>query len=297
MKKAIAKVATKKVKTNITKKDLDWTIDLAYKVGDFLIKKQSRILNLKSNLKVHHKEAQGVASEADLGAEERILKAIHKRYPHHEILAEESAYELFKGAKEKYEFLKEKEWVWIIDPLDGTNNFLNGLDYYAICISLVNFGKPVLGVVYRPRTGEVFSALDKKGANVLAHGKSSFKKLKCITNKKPLSECLLVTGFTTEKGEVFDREFDLFKNMMGKSRGIRRMGSAALDLCYVASGIFDAFWERGLAPWDVSAAGLICLEAGICITTYDGEAFHPFQSTIVAARKEIKIQIDPIIRS
>lgn len=271
-------------------------MQLAEEVGKFLIKKQSRILNLKSSLKVHHKEAQGVASEADVGAENMILKAIKKRYPTHEILAEESAYALFKGAKEKYEYLKEKEWVWVIDPLDGTNNFLNGLDYYAICISLVNFGNPVLGVVYRPRTGEAFRAMKDQGAQLRLNGVSKFKKLKCVNTKKPLSECLLVTGFTTEKGELFDREFDLFKNMMGKSRGIRRMGSAALDLCYVASGIFDAFWERGLAPWDVSASGIICREAGILLSTYEGEAFHPFQSTIVAARKEIKSQIDQIIR-
>lgn len=284
-------------KTSISHKDLDWVVDLAHSVGEFLIKKQSVILNLKSNLKVHHKEAQGVASEADIGAEERILKAIKKRYPHHEFLAEESAYALFKGAKEKYEFLKEKEWVWVIDPLDGTNNFLNGLDYYAICISLVNFGKPVLGVVYRPRSGELFTALKGKGAKIRSSKTANCKKLICSKTKKPLSECLLVTGFTTEKGELFDREFDLFKNMMGKSRGIRRMGSAALDLCYVASGIFDAFWERGLAPWDVSAAGIICSEAGILLSTYEGDEFHPFQSTIVAARKEIKGQIDQIIRS
>lgn len=288
---------TKTTKTTITNKDVDWVVELSEAVGEFLLKKQKLILGLKSNLKVHHKEAQGVASEADIGAEERILKAIKKRYPHHEFLAEESAYALFKGAKEKYEYLKEKEWVWVIDPLDGTNNFLNGLDYYAICISLVNFGKPVLGVVYRPRTGEIFTALEGKGARLRLSNASKFKRLQCLKSKKPLSECLLVTGFTTEKGEVFDREFDLFKNMMGKSRGIRRMGSAALDLCYVASGIFDAFWERGLAPWDVSAAGIICLQAGIQITTYEGEEFHPFQSTIVAAKKEIKTQLDPIIRS
>lgn len=287
----------KTTKTVITNKDLEWVEDLAYQVGKFLLTKQKRILNLKSKLKVHHKEAQGVASEADIGAENRIIKAIKKRYPKHEILAEESAYTLFKGVKEKYQFLKEKEWVWVIDPLDGTNNFLNGLDYYAICISLVHFGHPVLGVVYRPRTGEVFKALQNKGAQIKSSEKSAFKKLVCAKNAKPLSDCLLVTGFTTEKGELFDREFDLFKNMMGKSRGIRRMGSAALDLCYVANGIFDAFWERGLAPWDVSAPGIICKEAGIMLSTYEGEEFHPFQSTIVAARKEIKKQIDVIIRS
>jgi myo-inositol-1(or 4)-monophosphatase len=122
------------------------------------------------------------------------------------------------------------------------------------------------------------------------------KKLKSISLKKPLNnkrlkDSLLVTGFTTEKGTVFEDEFTLFKSMIGKSRGIRRMGSAALDLCYVSKGIFDCFWERGLAAWDVSAAGLICQEAGVVVTDYTGQKFHPFQETIIAARAPLHSEI------
>ncbi len=280
--------------TNINRADIAWAIDLAVETGKVLAKKQAKL----TSLKVHHKEAQGVASTADLLAEEKIIKSIKKRFPTHEILAEESAYKIFKGEKEKYEFLSDKEWVWVIDPLDGTNNFLNGLDYFAICISLVNKGIPIFGIVYRPIQGDLFYAQKNQGSfyqNILRKIKP--KKIKKTGNKKNLKECLLVTGFTTEKGELFDREFDLFKNMMGKSRGIRRMGSAALDLCYVATGLFDAFWERGLAPWDVAAAGLICAEAGVQISNYEGEAFHPFQSTIVAAKNPLKNALDVIIRA
>lgn len=253
------------------------------------MKKQMRI----SSLKITNKEAQGIASNADVESEKIIIAGIKKNYPDHFILAEESAYKEFKGEMSRYEFLKEKEWVWIIDPLDGTNNFLNGLDYFGVCISLAHFGEPVVGVVLRPSSGECFYAVKGKGTKLinLSLKKSKAISIKKALNKKTLKNSLLVTGFTTEKGPVFEDEFTLFKNMMGKSRGIRRMGSAALDLCYVSKGIFDCFWERGLAAWDVSAAGLICIEAGVVVTDYSGQRFHPFQETIVAARAPLHSEI------
>ena len=267
---------------------LKFSEQLAIKAGKLLLKNSKKI----SSLKIKYKEAQGVASTADVESENLIVSAIKKKFPEHSFLAEESAFEIYSGEKSRFEFLKEKEWVWIIDPLDGTNNFLNGLDYYAICISLVHRGKPVVAVVYRPGNGDMFSAIYKKGSFYQNKNKR-IKKYSLVKNKntKPLRSSLLVTGFTTEKGEIFDQEFDLFKSMMGKSRGIRRMGSAALDLCYVASGTFDCFWERGLAPWDVAAAGLICLEAKVKVTDYYGSPFHPFQETILAARAPLSLEV------
>lgn len=287
------KTAKKQINTTKSSKlDLNHTLifaeNLAIKAGKFLLIQSKKI----HSLKIKVKEAQGVASNADIESEQMIIKEIKKNFPTHDILAEESAYVDFLGEKSRYEFLAKKDWVWVIDPLDGTNNFLNGLDYYAVCISLVHKGKPVLGVVYRPGNGDLFSAITKKGATF----ENKIKKIKRTKisnakNKKPLKSALLVTGFTTEKGEVFDHEFSVFKNMMGKSRGIRRMGSAALDLCYVSTGIFDCFWERGLAPWDVAAAGLICLEAKVKVTDYSGIAFHPFQETILAARAPLQLEV------
>ena len=274
--KAIKKKITTKAITN-KKVKLDEVLSLSLKLaknaGDFLLKKQGRI----SSLKITIKEAQGIASNADVESEKMIINGIKKIYPDHFILAEESAFKEFNGEMSRYEFLKEKEWVWVIDPLDGTNNFLNGLDYFGVCISLVNFGEPVVGVVLRPSNGECFYAIKGKGSKLinLKLKKSKAINLKKTTNKKTLKNSLLVTGFTTEKGPVFEEEFNLFKSMVGKSRGIRRMGSAALDLCYVSKGVFDCFWERGLAAWDVAAAGLICLEAGAVVTDYSGRQFHP----------------------
>jgi myo-inositol-1(or 4)-monophosphatase len=278
--------ASTKVNLNLA---LKISLDLAKKAGIFLLKKQLRLSTLKINIK----EAQGIASNADTESEKIIIDGIKKIFPDHFILAEESAFEEFKGEMSRYEFLKNTEWVWIIDPLDGTNNFLNGLDYFGVCISLVHFGDPVVGVVLRPSSGECFYAVKGKGTKLvnLFAKKSKVITLNKAENKKLLKSSLLVTGFTSEKGAIFEEEFSLFKKMLGKSRGIRRMGSAALDLCYVSKGVFDCFWERGLAAWDVSAAGLICTESGVMVTDYSGQRFHPFQGTIVAARAPLHGEI------
>ena len=299
----LMKVITTKNKTfpakTLNKEEaLKLSMDLAIKAAKLLLLKQKKI----SSLKITNKIAQGIASSADTESEKLIVDGIKARYPDHFILAEESAYTEYMGRMDRYKFLEEKEWVWIIDPLDGTNNFLNGLDYYAICISLVNFGVPVTGLVLRPSNGECFYAIQGKGTKLVNFSNLFKKKSKSISlkkssNKKYLRDSLLVTGFATEKGPVFDQEFDLFKHMLGKSRGIRRMGSAALDLCYVARGVFDCFWEKGLAAWDVSAAGLICLEAGVLVTDYEGQKFHPFRETIVASRDPLHKEILSLFRN
>ena len=162
------------------------------------------------------------------------------------------------------------------------------MDYYAICIGLIYRGLPLTGVVYRPSTDDCYSASIGNGAfkkklKMLSRSKNLFQQKS--VNK--LKDSMLVTGFATEKGVVFDTEFLMFKNIMGTCRGIRRMGSAALDLCLVAEGIFDGFWERGLAPWDITAAGIICQEAGVKVSDYQGTSFQPFADTILAARKPL----------
>ncbi len=276
------------MKAKLSKKQnleiLEFMKDIATKAGNKLVRYQKKL----DTLSVSSKQAQGVASEADHASEELIIKAIQKNYPGHSILAEEDAFKKFGDAKEALDHFKKEEWCWIIDPLDGTHNFLAGMDYFAVCICLAWKGIPQVGLIYRPVTGEAFQAILGEGAFVsnLLTGKRA-QKIHATKSSKKLRESMLVTGFATEKGEVFDREFDQFRKIMGHSRGIRRMGSAALDLCYVASGIFSGFWERGLAPWDVAASGLICLESGVKVTNYEGQKFHPFQKTIIAARNPV----------
>lgn len=261
----------------------------AKSAGKLLLGYQKKI----KELKVTHKDAQGVVSEADLASEKLIMTVLKKKFPFVEFLAEENCY--LNKSDPFSDSAKNLEWSWIIDPLDGTTNFLNGLDYYAVCISLAHKGKPVVGVVFRPSTDECFVAVKNEGTYKQSLFKTSAKKkLVHWRNKKPLKECLLVTGFATEKGELFEQEFTQFKKLMGQSRGVRRMGSAALDLCYVADGIFDSFWERGLAPWDMAAAGIICLEAGVKVTDYRTQDFSPFSSTILAARMPLYSHIQKL---
>lgn len=259
-------------------------LQIAEAVGKKLLNYQKKL----DSLTITSKERQGVASTADIEAEKYIIKNLLARYPKTDVLAEESAFDKWGGKSGAYKHYKNEEWTWVIDPLDGTHNFLAGLDYFAVCISLVHYGVPVLGVVYRPANGDCFYALKDKGAKFQNKKVGPrARKLYSKSSTKKLHETMLVTGFATEKGEVFDNEFRLFKKMMEKGRGIRRMGSAALDLCYVAGGPFDGFWERGLAPWDISAAGLICLEAGVIVTDYAGNPFCPFDQTILAARNPL----------
>jgi myo-inositol-1(or 4)-monophosphatase len=262
---------------------LNFSKKLVLEVSEKLLWYQSRL----SSLTITTKEAQGVASEADMVAEEMLVEALTKKYPHHTFLAEEQSYQKFGTISEYGDEFKKAPWLWVIDPLDGTNNFLNGLDYFCISMSLCHLGRPVLGLIYRPSTGEMFSAIEGQKSLYQKNAKTSAQEIFQDQTTKQLKDCLLATGFVSEKGEYFDREFAIFKEMMKHSRGLRRMGSAALDLSYVALGIFDGFWERGLAPWDVAAAGFICQQAGVQVTDYNGQAFSPFAKTIVAARAPI----------
>jgi len=271
------------MKKSELKKRLKESEDLCRKVGTLLTKYQKKI----DKLKVQSKKAQGIASEADWASEKLIQKTLAKAFPKDDFLAEESYFrQEQKGTQPRVKSLMKKEALWVIDPLDGTNNFLNGFDYYSICLSLLVKGKPVLGVVYRPSSDEFFFAIKGEGSfkKRLNTTNSRKKKLSVTKSKRLLKDSILVTGFATEKGQSLEQEFTRFKNVMKRVRAVRRLGSAALDLCYVAEGIFDGFWEIGLAPWDVAAAGLICQEAGVKITNIKNEKFTPFSDSFLAAR-------------
>ena len=247
-------------------------------------KKLLRFQKQRSRLPVFHKKNQGIASTADLEVENFVIGKLRKIYPQAYVLAEEDSYQ--KSRRPSSHRTEEYEYAWAVDALDGTNNFLSGMDYYCISIALLNYGNPILGIVYRPATEELFYALANQGGFKKLPKKRA-RSLYIEKNMKKISDCLFVTGFSLEKGKEFDREFEIFKNVTSKGRGIRRMGSAALDLCYVAEGIFDCFWEQGLSPWDVSAAGLICIESGVKVTDYKNKIFSPFQGSIIASRNPL----------
>ncbi len=248
-----------------------------------------------SKLHIESKMAQGVVSEADRTAELTIMKYLRKEAPEISFFGEETSYLDGQDQSTQHSIYADLEWCWCIDPLDGTHNYLNGLEYYCVSVALLNYGKPVVGVILRPVTGECYWAIEGKGAFYQdVQGKKH--KLKLDTKKKKrLKDCLVVTGFSSEKGVLRKDEVERFARLLVETRGVRRLGSAALDLCLVARGIFDAFWEKELAPWDVAAGGLIAKEAGAFVGNWQGRPFNPFDQTITASLPVLKSSLQKLL--
>ncbi len=185
-----------------------------------------------------------LVTEVDELSEKLLLQGINTICPDHDILSEEY------GA-----INRQSEYLWIIDPLDGTNNYYQGIPIFAISVALQQRGETVLGVVYQPVLEEMFTVLKGKGAWL------NGKKLR-VSQKTELSECVLATGFPYDKGTHRENNADYFSYFVPRVRGLRRLGAAAYDLACVAAGRFDGFWELNLSPWDVAAGTLLVQEAG-----------------------------------
>ncbi|MCB6182522.1 inositol monophosphatase [Leeia sp. TBRC 13508] len=203
-------------------------------------------------LTVQSKQPNDLVSEVDRAAEATIIQTIQEAYPDHAILAEESGQ------------IGDSEYVWVIDPLDGTTNFLHGFPHYCVSIALLHKGVPTQAVVYDPNRNHLFTA--SRGAGAFLDG----RRIR-VSKKTQLSEALLSTGFPYRELENLDTYVTTFKEFTLKSQGIRRPGSAALDLAYIAAGWVDGFWEFGLAPWDIAAGALLIKEAGGLVTDFAGE--------------------------
>lgn len=242
---------------------------IIFEAGELLLNFQKKL----SVLEIERKTGEGLVSNADKETEKFLIKKISEIYPESEFIAEEDSFQSQEKA------LKNDKLHWLIDPLDGTNNFLSDFDYYSISVAAFYKNEVILGWVYRPSTSELFFSKKGEGSFLIKNGEEKRVEM----TKKNLASAMLTTGFCVEKGLKFDEEFEIFKNVMGSCRGIRRLGSAALDLCYSATGPWNGFWERGLSPWDVAAGALFVLEAGGSVTNYKGENFSPFDSSILAA--------------
>ena len=234
-------------------------------------KEAGKILNrLFGKVKEIEKKGEiDLVTEADLQSEKIILDIISRSFPQDSILTEEA------GA---FNHLSER--VWIIDPLDGTTNFAHNFPVFAISIALQVEGELVLGVANSPRTNEQFEAVKGMGAFLN-------KKPIRVSQTNTLQDSLLVTGFPYDVHENPDRVMGLLHKMIVRAQGIRRPGSAVIDLCYVAAGIFEGFWEERLHPWDTAAGAILVQEAGGKVTTCEGEPFTPFLKSIVAANPHI----------
>ncbi|MCM1067595.1 MAG: inositol monophosphatase [Muribaculaceae bacterium] len=204
-----------------------------------------------SNLHAEEKmNAFDVVTAADKASERLIIDHIRSKYPTHSILSEESGSESHEGS-----------WRWIIDPLDGTTNFNNGLPIFSVSIALEHEGAVVAGVVFAPYLGELFRAVKGQGATL------NGRAIHC-GEKTELARAVLTTGMPYDKAVNPDNNLDNIARLATKVRGIRRMGSAAVDLCYVAAGFFDGYWELALNLWDVAAGALIATEAGARVESF-----------------------------
>jgi len=208
--------------------------------------------HFNSKLAVGFKGRIDPVTIADKSSQEAIKKYINKIFSAHTIIGEED--------KTK---IDRTEYCWIIDPLDGTVNFIHGIPFFCVSIALTKDSKPISGVVYAPCLKEMFVA--QKGAGAFLNGNKIH-----VSNTAELLRALVVTGFSYDVHSHSGQEIKRLKNVIEKAQGIRRLGSAALDQSYVAAGRFEAFWEKGLKCWDVAAGSLIVTEAGGKVTEFDG---------------------------
>lgn len=253
---------------------LNFAIETAREAGQILLDKFGKIT-------VSKKGDINLVTEADLASEKYIIEKISSHYPQHAILAEESgASAVAIGSGNK--------WKWIIDPLDGTTNYAHGYPCFCVTIALEHEGEIVLGVTYDPTRNEIFSAEKGQGASLN-------NKPIHVSKTEKLSESLIVTGFPYDiaQRENFAR---YLTNFLLKSRGVRRDGSAAIDMAYVACGRFDGFWEEGLNPWDVAAGLLLIEEAGGEVSYYDGSKFNIYTPPICASNGLIHSEMLDVLK-
>jgi myo-inositol-1(or 4)-monophosphatase len=218
-------------------------------------------------------------TEVDHAAEEAIIETLLTAYPGHGILAEESG--RTHGAK-------HSDYVWIIDPLDGTTNFIHGFPVYAVSIALSFRGQIQQAVVYDPTRNDLFYSTKGRGAFL------NDKRIR-VSKRIRMAEALIGTGFPFRKGDNFKRYLKMFEELSQACAGLRRPGAAALDLCYVAAGYYDGFFETGLSPWDVAAGSLIITEAGGLVGNFTGEPDFLNQREVVAGSPRIYGQMVQIL--
>jgi myo-inositol-1(or 4)-monophosphatase len=229
--------------------------------------------------RIDYKGEVNLVTEADRAAEAMIVGSLHRRFPGHQILAEESG----EGTR------RESPYKWIIDPLDGTTNFAHTYPVFCVSIALEVRDEVVLGVVYDPIRKELFIA--EKGRGAILNDKPIH-----VSKTEKLNDSLLVTGFAYDVRREMVNNLDHFGNFSLRARGVRRTGSAALDLCYVACGRFDGFWEMRLAPWDTAAGFLIATESGARVTDFSGRPFNIYRKEIVASNGKIHREMIEVLQ-
>ena len=230
-------------------------------------------------VRISQKQVNDFVTEVDHAAENAIIETLLTAYPGHGIHAEESGKE--HGAK-------DSEFVWIIDPLDGTTNFIHGLPVYCVSIGLAVKGKIEQAVIYDPSRNDLFTATKGRGAYM------NDRRLR-VSKRTHLKDSLISTGFPFRPGDNFQNYLKMMGDVMQRTAGLRRPGSAALDLAYVAAGFTDGFFETGLQPWDVAAGSLLITEAGGLVGNFTGDADFLEQKECLAGNPKIYGQLVSIL--
>ena len=224
------------------------------------------------SVRVAAKQTNDFVTEVDKAAEDIIIETLLGAYPDHGIWAEESGRREGKGSGRRH--------MWIIDPLDGTTNFIHGFPVYCVSIALMYDGKIEQAVIYDPTRNDLFCATKGRGAYL------NDRRIR-VAKRNMLRDCLLSTGFPFRPGDNFKSYMAMLTEVMPRVAGVRRAGSAALDLAYVAAGFSDGFFETGLSAWDVAAGSLLVTEAGGLVGNFSGEADFLEQKECVAANPRI----------
>ena len=231
-------------------------------------------------VRISQKQVNDFVTEVDHASEQAIIENLLTAYPDHGILAEES------GSQHGN---PNADHIWIIDPLDGTTNFIHGFPVYCVSIALQVRGKLEQAVVYDPTRNDLFTATKGRGAFM------NERRIR-VSKRVRLDECLLSTGFPFRPEDDFDKYLRLMGDMMQRTAGLRRPGAAALDLAYVAAGFTDGFFEIGLQAWDMAAGALLVTEAGGLVGNFTGEANYIDQKECMAANPRIYAQMVPLLQ-
>ena len=252
---------------------LNIAVRAARSAGNIIVRNLDRV----DSLAVQTKDVNDFVSEVDRQAEQEIIGILRKAYPDHGVLAEESGHQ------------DGNDYQWIIDPLDGTTNYLHGFPQFAVSIALRHKGRIEQGVVYDPLRQELFTASRGAGANL------NDRRIR-VTNRRNLDGALLGTGFPFKSQQHLDAYLDMFRALFPRTAGIRRPGAAALDLAYVASGRLDGFWEIGLSVWDMAAGVLLIQEAGGISSDFVGGHDYLENGNLVAGNPKVFAEILKAIR-
>ena len=263
---------------------VDDALQLARAAGDELAQRRGASVDYES--KGARRE---LVTASDRAAEEIVVAGLQRAFPEYGVLAEEGVLTT-QGAPSK-----DSEWLWIVDPLDGTTNYVHGLPFYCVAIALAHRGRPVVGVVHAPALGETYVAAEGSGARRLfARGGGQDLRTSRTTE---VADSLLATGFSYNRNEVgCDDNTRSVAAVLPRCRDLRRLGSAELDLCLVAAGSYDGYWERYLQPYDVAAGAVLVREAGGRVTDYAGGDDWLFGDSVVASNGFVHEELRGLLR-